>query len=834
MLMLFPTVKVPGLDDIEIFRDHEKADTFYVLRGRPRIAEDDMGNPQLSFNFFSRNADIAYASSANKELVETQLGQLLFTTDLSISKEEHEIITEYLEKLLEDQNHVFTRLYLKLGGGRKAFARPAGPAAANAKPVIKLGTPNTWKDGVARLEILEGLGETFKKQSSGEVKPSLVGSNSAAFYATFGIEGAQLMFDALTKGYRGNDDGDRENLTPLQAIVRYELKGYAFIPNLEIRVTANSSQMFSQMQTYQEDYSKRRGGGVKTEYGLFYYKRTDTRSVTASKSDISQMIQTLIDQKVINIEITDFGDVAANSEEVKEIETSLRTSLLDMIMQTIIPNFFQTAFIGDTEPKEGEEGDGQPVPNPDTGVSEAERDRPNVETHYYFRNDVDKTKITSLNFQFKKNGTVEFRRYPNGTLTTSLTGDQLKALVREIDISSPRVQILEVQIGVNADFATDNIHSIIVNVSYSQQDFSSKVVRENTKSFLFKTGQEIYTFRVTMARDEKGALIDFYNAEAKISYIGTAEAPPPIRLENISDRSLVISYDKLGFVTVNCIAGDIDWNLIKEAVVNLVYAAEPNQPDARKEIRLTKEVPAGNWRSYMYGKKDKSYSYKVKYLYKDGREIESEEKTETKGTLMIDDLLTSRAKASFDVIMDANTVKTAKIEILYEDVAKNIKEEYSHWFTASETWDWTMRIQEGAVTNFKYRYFVQYQDGIVYTSPWRDAKSDDDIPPITLGRKQKTLTIDGGLLDWNSWQVVYVTVEYDEPDNNYRVSKNIRIDASNFLQSFQVMPFSNESRPFIYSVQFARAGMAPVLLEHQENSSGLLLLEEPVITPVNP
>ncbi len=64
MLMLFPTVKVPGLDDIEIFRDHEKADTFYALRGRPRIAVDDKGNPQLSFYFFSRNADIAYASSA--------------------------------------------------------------------------------------------------------------------------------------------------------------------------------------------------------------------------------------------------------------------------------------------------------------------------------------------------------------------------------------------------------------------------------------------------------------------------------------------------------------------------------------------------------------------------------------------------------------------------------------------------------------------------------------------------------------------------------------------------------------------------------------------------
>ncbi|UJH91444.1 hypothetical protein LZ575_01260 [Antarcticibacterium sp. 1MA-6-2] len=549
MLMLFPTIKVPGLDDLEIFRDHEKEDTFYVLRGRPRIAEDNEGNPQLSFNFFSRNADIAYASSSNKELVETQLGQLLFTTDLSISAEEHKKITDYLESILDKPNLNFTKLYSKLRAGRPAFIKIAG----SNKPKIKLGTPNTWKDGVARLEILEGLGETFKKQSSSEVKPALVGSNAAAFYATFGIEGSQLMFDALTKGYQG--DKDKGNLTPLQAIVRYELKGFAFIPNLEIKVSANSSQIFSAMESYKEDYSKFRRGGIKTEIGFFTYKRTDSRSVTASKTDISKMVEELIDRKVINIEITDFGDVAANSEELKEIETSLRTSLMEVIMQTIIPNFFQTAFIGDEKQPEEEE-DEQPKsgPNPDVGVSAAERNRPNVETHYYFQSNVDKTKITSLNFNFKKNGTVEFRRYPNGSLTTKLSQEQLKSLVKEIDISSPRVQILEVQVGVNADFGTDNIHSIIVNISYSQRDAASNMVRENSKSFLFKTGQEIYTFRVTMARNAKGELIDFYNAEAKISYIGTAEAPPPITLENISDRALIISYDKLGFVTVNCIA----------------------------------------------------------------------------------------------------------------------------------------------------------------------------------------------------------------------------------------------------------------------------------------
>lgn len=828
MLMLFPTLQVPGLSDIEIFPDHEKPDVFYALRGTPRIATDENGTPQLSFYFFSRNADIAYASSENKELVESQLGQLLFTTNLAISEEEHTQITEYLATVVADKQHQFTRLYNKLTKGKLNRLN----SGRNNKPTIKLGTPNTWKDGIARLEILEGLGETFKKQSSEEVRTSLVGSNSASFYATMGIEGAQVMFDALTKGF----SGDESDITPLQAIVRYDLKGFAFVPSLEVKVRGSSTQMYDFMQSYQEDYTKKKRGSykVKTSGALWWKKKTitDSRSVYASKTDIAKLVEEMIDRKIINIEITDFGDVAANSEEIREIENSLRTTLMDSIMNTILPSFFQTAFIGESQPDDGseeEEGSGQPQPNPDLGVTPWDKNRPTVETHYYFQNNVDRSKVTSIDFTFKKNGTVEFRRDPNGTLLANLTPEQRKQLVRHIDVSSPEVQILTVQVGVNADFVSDNIHSIIVNISYRARDHRSGVVRESSKSYMYKTGDEINTFRVTMARNAEGELIDTYQVEAKISYIGTADSPPPVQLNDVSDRSLVISYDKLGFVTVNCIAGDIDWALIKEAIVDLEYLAAPNQPDTRKEIRLSQENLTGSWRCYMYGQKDKTYQYKVRYIHHDGQESESATKTDTRDTLMVDDLLTGRAKASFDVIMDASTVKTAKVEILYEDPSVGVKEEYSHWFTNTETWDWSMRLREGAKDSFQYRYFVQYQDDIVYTSPWAESRTDEDIPAIHLRRYPQEFTIDGGLIDWNIWQVVYVSVNYTDEDHNYMIRKNIRLDASNFLQSFEALAFTAQGQPLKYSLKFAKAGSPPVSVDEQENTSGLLIIEAPQV-----
>ena len=231
----------------------------------------------------------------------------------------------------------------------------------------------------------------------------------------------------------------------------------------------------------------------------------------------------------------------------------------------------------------------------------------------------------------------------------------------------------------------------------------------------------------------------------------------------------------------------------------------------------------------MYGKKDKSYQYKVRYIHHDGHESESSLKTDTKDTLLIDDMLTGRAKASFDVIIDTNTVKTAKVEVQYKDTSLGLKEEFSKWFDQTDTWDWSMRLREDATNKFKYRYFAQFQDDMIYSSPWIETESDENIPPIHLKRYPKTLMIDGGLIDWNEWQVIYVSVSYSDEEHNYTVQKNIRLDKDNFLQTFDVLAFSAEAKPFKYSLRYAKAGSAPITVEEKEDNAGLIIIEPPMI-----
>lgn len=825
MLSLLDTIKVPGLSDVEFYRDHKKDNLLHVIRSIPVVARDQDNKPALKYNLFARNADIAYASSANKDLIEAQLGQLVVTVDLSLSKEEHKIAVNYLRRIINKKEHPFVRRYYKRYK-RKMPSRKIEPV---------LTYPSTWKDGTAKLEILEGLGNTFKKSSSAEVKPSLTASNSASFYATFGAEGAEIVLDALSKGYKTKDG--KEEKTPLQAIVRYELKGYGFVPNLEVKVTGHSSQIYDFLQTQENTYKKEVEQGKRTRTrkiaGITVSKKSwlyDKR-VNIKKKDINSLVEKMIDSKIITVDITDYGDVGSNSAEKKEVEDQLRQMLMDLIFGTIIKSFFETAFIGEGDDGNEEDGENNTSndsvqPNPDMGLSARDKSVKNQNHYYYFKNDVDKSKISNINFHFKKNGVVEFLKNPNGSLAVQLTKSERKAAVQYIDVSSPEVQIMQVQVKVNADFEADNIHSVIVNLSYKEKDHKSGIVRQNAKSFLFQTGDEVFTFRVSMARNAKGELLDFYKAEAKISYKGTADAPPPIVLENISDRVLNISYDKLGFITTQVTAGDIDWNIVKEAVVDLEYLAEPNKPDTKKQIRLSSDSLNDNWKCFMYGHQDKKYRYKVKYFYQDGTESETAYKTDTREALSIDDILVGRAKASFDVIMDANTVKTAKVEVLYKDELNGINEEFSKWFSGTETWDWSMRLREGATNTFRYRYFVQFTDGLVKTSKWKEAVSDENIDPIDLKRYQQMLTIDAGMINWTQWQVVYANVAYEDTENQYIKQETIRLTQQDFIKSFEIHSFSPKANLFNYSLKFAGNGKV-VDITDQTVRGGILILENP-------
>src|SRR5687768_2380935 len=255
MLTVFNSFRVPGVPYVEVYRNAVDPHQFHLLADRPRIAVDAKTSlPLFSYTLYSRNIEIAYASAPEGQPVETQLGSLMLSCDLSVSPAEWETIRLYLIDLLRQEMRApspYNKLF-KL-------------TPTSDEPIM--GYANTWTQGTVKMEMLEQMGPTFKRASSEERAPQLRGTMMSALWANFGTEGAQLMWDALhpSASSNGASGGDSQTLdTPLQANIRYDLTGVARTPALNVEITADGGPIYTELRERQQVYE--RAGGATWSY----------------------------------------------------------------------------------------------------------------------------------------------------------------------------------------------------------------------------------------------------------------------------------------------------------------------------------------------------------------------------------------------------------------------------------------------------------------------------------------------------------------------------------------------------------------------------------------
>ena len=826
MLALLNSFQVPGLSHITIYPDHQSPYKFYYLREVPRVCIDSEGIPQMSYMMIARNAEKAVSAAGGVEAnAEVQLGYLNLTVDLGLTKDEHEQILEFLSEMVGNTNSLIWKnqylLYKYLG-----FS-----SSYDKSKIVLLGA-NTWSSGTAKIELLEGLGDTFKKTSSSEVVPSLGGNCPASFYAAFGDEGAQLMFDALRKGVSIKN----ERAIPVQAVVRYNLKGYAFVPSLKATVSVHTSKVYEFFDELNSDSDARDRYIRRNLFGWgtrdFYYSVKEGMHV--SKNVIEETFSKYRDNKIISINIEDYAGLSANDKD--SINDTIIRSLIQMVTDTIIPKLFEQSLpeVGSRE-ESGEQSEKMKAEyasemkgaasNADAG-KKVERGR----TFYRLRKSENNCAFEDITFRFNKSGTCELMRAPQGSVMVDLAEDDLKGLVRVVDISDPAFQMLSVPVSVNADFEADGIRQIDVQIAYDQFDASSGSHRRTSKAFVFESSETRHTFRATMARDAQGNLLDSYKVKSRMTYKPNhahGNNDGSFKEFETNDRSVVISYEKLGFINVKAKAGDIDWDVIKEAIVMIEYLGANNKPDTKAEMHMTKDNPAGNWTCYMYNSSERKYKYRVRYIYSYGREIERKDMVDVKEQLVINDMLVGRLSATFDVVMDTNTVSRAKIEVLYEDPKHGVRNNSYHWFEGTDSWDWSIRMEEGADSKYKYRYFVQYADGKTATSAWSEScNAGEDVPKFTFRRYPVELTIEGSTLNWEKWAFALVSIKYEDPANDYTVNKMVRMSADTQLMQLQALAFSEANNKFRCTAQLVSKQGTKVTLEEQE-CSGFFILTDP-------
>ena len=781
MLAYFMNFSAPGVKDVIIFRDHAIAEKFYLYNDRPQIAVDSKTNsPLFNFTLFSRNIEIAYASAAENQPVESQLGALNMTVDLSISDEQMALIRTYLVELLKQervQPSAYNRLY-------KVTTTSTEPLVGHVE----------WLSGTVRLDMLEGMGTTFKRLSSPETMPTLHGTNKAALWATFGSEGAQLMWGSLqSKPSQRRANDTQEN--PIQANITYKLEGLARLPGLRVTVTANGSAVYEELRKRTQVFEQ--VGNTRWTY-----------------PQISDLTKQLVENRVIDIKWDDYG-IPATDPSADQIKQQLEQTVMGVITNQIVGLFFKAfEFQGLKEEDLG------------TTFTHTTGGKPGSRL---WLNEFKESFVQDISFTMEKSQNFRFPAAPQTSLLPSLTEDQRNQLVRIIDVGSPEIRVMTVTVYTNADFQSDKIANITTTLSYRQFDTLVNDWVEAAESFVFRTGQEVYKFRTRLARDSRGRLIDLYDAKAQINYIGVAQSPPSIKLQNISERALTFSYDRLGYIKVEVQAGDIDWTQIKEVFVDLVYEAAATEPDAKATVRLTEQVLKGSWSASKHGRVGNRYGYKVRYKFLDGRETDEPLKHDDRGTLIIHDALVGRLRRTFDVILDPSTVRSLALKVRYEDPPA-APDETRHLFVETGSWEYMHALRENAPMDLKYSYDIQYIDGLSEQRQGGVLTRDQELPPIKARRYKFPIMIDGGGLDWLKWRLAVVEVTYRDDQHEYLKIEEVPITRDKSFISTDVMAFASDARKYSFRATLVPLnGGSPLIVpppdDPPQEKTGILLLE---------
>ncbi|MET0283729.1 MAG: hypothetical protein ABW352_04645 [Polyangiales bacterium] len=747
MLAYFETLIAPSVPDVVIYRDHADARKFHLLNTVPRIATDaKTGVPLFSYTLYSRSVEIVYASAKPDVPVEMQLGALTMTVDLSVSEEDLAKIREFLTALLKDEQQTpsaYNKLYKSTPGG--------------TEPVL---TYADWLSGSVRFDVMEGLGPTFKRSSSSESSPTLHGGNKAVLSASFGSEGAQVMWELLT--------ADSSEGASTESTVSYTLEGLARLPGIQVDVKADADIVYKEIRSRVLTWRL-------PHYHLFGYTK------------LAELTKEMTDARVISIEWEDYG-VDSADPKAGEIKQQLEQMVLGTITNQILKLFFETFTVqGPTE--------GDPATTPTHSMAGA------VPGNRMRLREYSEGLDQHIGFSLRKTENYRFKAGAAGSLIALLTPEQRRSLVRVVDAGSPEVRVLTVQVITNADFKTDRIANITATLSYRQFDTLVNDWIETSESFVFRTGEEVFSFRTRLARDAEGKLMDFYDAHAQVNYVGVSQSPPAIELKGVTDRALTFSYDRLGYVKVEVQAGDTDWTQIKDIFVDLTYDGAPNQPDAKGTVRLTEQALKGQWTCSKHGASTNGYSYSTRFVYKDGSEQTTPVVRDERGLLIIHDPLVGRLRRTFDVSFQPTHVSNVALKVRYEN-PPNAPVEARYFFPTSDSWTFVQPLQDGAPTSCKYAYEIRYADGHIQRVDWATLTREQDLPTISPQRFPFTVYVDGTALDWSKWRSARVDLIYRDAEHDFETQQTVRLKKDASEATIPLLAFSPRARSYEYQATF--------------------------------
>jgi hypothetical protein len=545
----------------------------------------------------------------------------------------------------------------------------------------------------------------------GAGKPSLYGDN----IATFAVELSQLGATVFEQAMQGQGASS--------VSVVYELHFWSKLPPLTARVWFNANKFYSFYQNVDIEWKF---------WGEDSYRETLREQFSESESAGTE----------VNTEFV-LPDPEADKKLKDKIKDWAQRTLEDLVEQKM-----KEAIPGVPEDK-------RKIPE---GIENLTRD-------------LSVYKIQSFERTYKEDSAVEWNLNPQGYLPalTSLKDRQGKPLQWKdysvyVDPDDKFFRQLNVSVTTNADFQRLPLHSIVVNIEYPKGGNDKAIGGGRLTST--NPGCKFATYVENDNRKYKYWYEVFYKGASKTYKSQVVET---------QQENLEIAVDDAGILSLDLLAGDIDWDQVRAAQVTVKYEdKDKGVAPIQQQFMLDDNQREQRFQKLIFAPQQKPFQCQIKYLMKNGKEFLGQWVNQWSSPFVVNDVwnatMTVGVRASGDLV---NQIETIFIDLTYTDPANKYTQSKSVALSELEPFvDWSFPVIQETGGKIVYSGTIKYKDGTEEEIKQTEStKNTILVGPKVLGFLEVEVLPD--LIDFDLVKLAKVSLQYEDKANDLVVKKDV-------------------------------------------------------------
>ncbi|MBV9577561.1 MAG: hypothetical protein JO057_03105 [Chloroflexi bacterium] len=567
-------------------------------------------------------------------------------------------------------------------------------------------------------------------------KPALFGDNQATFSVQFGQDGVTVMDAAL-----------KRQMMPVAVI--YSLQFLGLRPAFNVRISAD----WNRVQTYLDQHY---GGNF-----LFF------------SSDIEKSVDKLIEDRVITIDESTF----TTQEDLGTAAASDRDRAVAGCYELVKTNFFESS-LPPPDPNKPDDWDKAVQTFRNISDIAAAGGVGGMAGFSYKKVDLTRIDQKSLNFDVTERTTVLRTIYPQGHLagllnTIAQAGVSLDQFIVPVDLDNPFFQRRQVTVTTHADFETDSIASIDVQMTYNNigktvtltgaapqasVDWTSLLV--NAQMSLPVAYTYTVNFKNVDTAQRPGTL-----TSSTLSAVGNIDIEPRGQLYDIT----VVPVRAFG----------LPWDRYPSVEVECHYLDAANGINEQPSAILNSANTEVDWSLFLCDTVARSFKYRLAYTLASGGTTRTDWITTSDAAINISDPFPSKVGLTVLAALDWSVFSQALVFLAYprkEQAA--VQQTFTLTEVAPTSPAFIAEKQQASQNFIYYEARLIKRNGQVWTIP--GSVTSDAFLILQDGMKgHQLVVVKSEAIDFASKKVMQINVQlrYLDPANGISFAQSVQLDS---------------------------------------------------------